>query len=149
MCRSGAYAPCTYPRICSNCASACFHILGFIPWPGPRAPPFAVIPAQAGIHCAAGILFVSPRNPSVFILSPRCPAPVFSFCHPAARAPRKRQFSRVDADRRIQVIYVVANATQMPAGQWIPACAGMTIEKNLKTKELKNLSSRCLTPGSR
>ena len=30
MCRSGAYAPCAYPRICSNCASACFHIL-FIP----------------------------------------------------------------------------------------------------------------------
>ena len=113
MCRSGAYAPCTYPRICSNCASACFHILGFIPWPGPRAPPFAVIPAQAGIHCAAGILFVSPRNPSVFILSPRCPAPVFSFCHPAARAPRKRQFSRVDADRRIQVIYVVTHATPL------------------------------------
>ena len=25
-----AYAPCAYPRICSNCASACFHILGFI-----------------------------------------------------------------------------------------------------------------------
>ena len=30
MCRSGAYAPCAYPRICSNCASACSHILGFI-----------------------------------------------------------------------------------------------------------------------
>ena len=30
LCRSGAYAPCAYPRICSNCASACFHILGFI-----------------------------------------------------------------------------------------------------------------------
>ena len=30
MCRSGAYAPCAYPRICSNCAIACFHILGFI-----------------------------------------------------------------------------------------------------------------------
>ena len=33
-------------------------------------------------------------------------------------------------------------ATQMPAAQWIPACAGMTIEKNLKIKELKNLSPR-------
>ena len=30
LCRSGAYAPCAYPRICSNCAIACFHIL-FIP----------------------------------------------------------------------------------------------------------------------
>ena len=30
LCRSGAYAPCAYPRICSNCAAACFHILGFI-----------------------------------------------------------------------------------------------------------------------
>ena len=30
ICRSGAYAPCAYPRICSNCAAACFHIL-FIP----------------------------------------------------------------------------------------------------------------------
>ena len=30
LCRSGAYAPCAYPRICSNCAVACFHILGFI-----------------------------------------------------------------------------------------------------------------------
>ena len=40
-------------------------------------------------------------------------------------------------------------ATQIPAGQWIPACAGMTIKKNLKTKELKNLSSRGLTTGPR
>ena len=24
------FTPCAYPRICSNCASACFHILGFI-----------------------------------------------------------------------------------------------------------------------
>ena len=30
LCRSGAYAPCAYPRICSNCANACFYIL-FIP----------------------------------------------------------------------------------------------------------------------
>ena len=26
----GRVAPCAYPRICSNCAVACFHILGFI-----------------------------------------------------------------------------------------------------------------------
>ena len=26
----GYCVPCAYPRICSNCASACFHILGFI-----------------------------------------------------------------------------------------------------------------------
>ena len=77
MCRSGAYAPCAYPRICSNCASACFHILGFI----------ASIAKQSSLLC-----------------------------------------------RRA--------ATQMLAGQWIPTCAGMTIEKNIKIKKLKNLSSR-------
>ena len=26
----GYCVPCAYPRICSNCAAACFHILGFI-----------------------------------------------------------------------------------------------------------------------
>ena len=26
----GYCVPCAYPRICSNCAIACFHILGFI-----------------------------------------------------------------------------------------------------------------------
>ena len=26
----GRVAPCAYPRICSNCAVTCFHILGFI-----------------------------------------------------------------------------------------------------------------------
>ena len=26
----GRVASCAYPRICSNCAAACFHILGFI-----------------------------------------------------------------------------------------------------------------------
>ena len=26
----GYCVPCAYPRICSNCAVACFHILGFI-----------------------------------------------------------------------------------------------------------------------
>ncbi len=52
-------------------------------------------------------------------------------------------------DHGTQVIKLVANATQIPAAQWIPACAGMTIEKNIKIKKLKNLSSRCLTPGPR
>ena len=37
----------------------------------------------------------------------------------------------------------------MSATQWIPACAGMTIEKNLKIKKLKNLSPRGPGPARR
>ena len=33
-----------------------------------------------------------------------------------------------------QVIKLVANATQIPAAQWIPACAGMTIKKEKQWK---------------
>ena len=35
-----------------------------------------------------------------------------------------------------QVIKLVANATQIPAAQWIPACAGMTIKKKSKEKHV-------------
>ncbi len=38
-----------------------------------------------------------------------------------------RRVAWVDADHGTQVIKLVANATQIPAVQWIPACAGMTI----------------------
>ena len=58
-----------------------------------------------------------------------------------------RRVAWVDADHGTQVNNVVVNATQMPAAQWIPACAGMTIEKNLRIKKLKNLSS--WGPGTR
>ena len=34
----GRVAPCAYPRICSNCAVACFHILGF-----PRLVPVGIL----------------------------------------------------------------------------------------------------------
>ena len=37
--------------------------------------------------------------------------------------------------------------TQMSATQWIPACAGMTIEKKSQNKKLKNMSSRCPGPA--
>ena len=60
-----------------------------------------------------------------------------------------RRVAWVDADHGTQVIKLVANATQIPAVQWIPACAGMTIEKNHKIKELKNLSSRGPGPARR
>ena len=45
-------------------------------------------------------------------LSPHAPTAVIPaqalFCHPGARAPRKRQFSWVDIDTGVQVIEVVA-----------------------------------------
>ena len=90
------------------------------------------------------LVFVQTALALVFTYSDssRDPAPAFLSCHPVARAPRKLTFSRVDADHGTQVIKLVAYATQIPAVQWIPTCAGMTIKKNLKIKELKNLSSR-------
>ena len=52
-----------------------------------------VIPAQAGIHCAAGILLVSPR----FVL--------FLLCHPGARV---LPLVTPVLDTGVQVIEVVA-----------------------------------------
>ena len=108
MCRSGAYAPCAYPRICSNCASACFHILGFI----------ASTAKQSSNLCRRE------RDTNT------CGA-----MDPGLRRDddKKRNVREKPViprlDRGTQVIKLVANATQIPAVQWIPACAGMTTKK--------------------
>ena len=43
----GRVAPCAYPRICSNCAVACFHILGF-----PRLMPVGILVAVQTSRCS-------------------------------------------------------------------------------------------------
>ena len=83
MCRSGAYAPCAYPRICSNCASACFHILGFIPWPGPRTTQFSFLVIPWLDHGIQVIKLVAQRHNICTLNS----VPLSLMCRSGAYAP--------------------------------------------------------------
>ena len=89
-----------------------------IPWPGPRTTQFSflVIPwLDHGTQviyalCAStdNFLVIPWPDHGTQVINALCTSTDNFPCHPVAWAPRKRQFSWVDADHGTQVIYAVA-----------------------------------------